>query len=266
MKSIIKELFVNKEQYVLNLLVKHSLNQPIQNLVKIINARIQRQHLKSIGLKGIPSSFLTIINYKYISKVQGKNEKEELEYLIAEITIYFLNKYIQSVKAPQSEIIHELKIELKSACELNNFDYKELNRAFPIETLVKFAKNSINKSEESNLLTKPPIYYYEWNGRYNYDLDDLVKNLETENHILDVRGFKKIFNKHSGDITILINRESLDFIIVLFDILGNKNKQLLIPQGRNCGKFHPLKIYAVDFEKKVLINNPPIMNLINKGL
>jgi len=254
-KNIIRELYVDKEQYVIYLLEKYGLDQPLQNLVNIINVRIHKKDLKNLGIKGIPSSFLTTINSRYLDKIKDTKEKEELEYLITEISIHLLNKYIQSIKAPQSEIIKDLHVELRTACELNDFDYKALNKIFPIETLVKFAKVSSNSSGKSNLLTKPTIFYYYWNGRYDYDLDDLVKNLKAEKHISDIRGFKKIFKEHSGNLAISISRSSLDFIIILFDILSDKSKQLIIPKGKNCGKFHPLKVYAVDFENKVLIKN-----------
>lgn len=235
-----------------DLILKYELEQPIQNLANFINNKIQK---KQTGIKGLPSAFLTQINSGFLAKIQDSDEKRELEEILSNISTYLLEKYIQSINLPAASIVKDLQEELKTTCEINSFDYNALNKVFPIETLVKFAKLSSNTSEEVNLLTKPPVYYYDWNGINQYDLDDLVKNLKSENHISNVWGFKKIFKKHSGDITISINKESLDFIIILFDTLVNN--QLLIPRGKNCGKFHPLKLYAVDFDKKDLIENEP---------
>jgi hypothetical protein len=253
-KNIINDLYVDKKQHVFDLILKYELEQPIQNLVNFINNKIQK---KQSGIKGLPSAFLTQINSGFLAKIQDSEEKRELEEILSNISTYLLEKYIQSINLPSASIVKDLQEELKTTCEINSFDYNALNKVFPIETLVKFAKLSSNTSEEVNLLTKPPIYYYEWNGGSPNNLDDLIKNLKSENHISNVWEFRRIFKEHTGDIRVLINKESLDFIIILFDTLVDKNKQLLIPRGKNCGKFHPLKLYAVDFDKKVLIENEP---------
>ena len=144
----------------------------------------------------------------------------------------------------------DLEKEWDKSYELNNYDYDALNKRMPIESLVKFAKDSHNKSEENNLLSNLHNYYYQWNGR-DSDLDYLIRNLKSENHILQVRNFKKIFSKHTGELTIKINRDSINFIFLLLKILHEKS--LIIPKGNNTGVFYPLKLFAVDFDNKILI-------------
>ena len=143
---------------------------------------------------------------------------------------------------------------MRSACDYHGYDYTGLNRVFPIEDLVKFAKDTLNSSEENNLVVNPPVFWYDWNG-VDYDLDTLSRDLKSQNIISGTKNFKELFKYHKGEMQVRFNRNNIDFIIVLFDSLYQKG--LIIPKGINSGKFHPLKLYAVDFDEKPLLEKEP---------
>lgn len=251
MRSLIKEIFVDKEEYIIALINKHNLDQPLERLVKVVEARIKNP---VNGLDGIPGIFLTTINDNFLACISDGDEKREVEYLIREIAMYLLVKYIQSSNSSKYDITRSLRFELKTACDYHGYNYHELNRVFPIEDLVSFAKDTSKSGDRDNLIVNPPTFYYDWIGN-NYDLDTLSRDLKSQNIISGIRNFKGLFTHHTGEIVVRFNRDYLDFIIVLFDRLYKKG--LLIPKGINGGKFHPLRLYAVDFEEKSLIEKDP---------
>jgi len=168
--------------------------------------------------------------------------------------MHLLIKYIQSTNASKYEIAQSLRLELKSACDFHAYDYSELNKVFPIEDLVNFAKATSKSSEVNNLFVNPPVFYYEWNG-FDHDLDALSRDMKSENIIQGIKNFKELFGPHNGEIQVKFNKLKFDFIIVLFDCLYHMG--LLVPRGKNCGKFHPLQLYDDEFNNNFLIEKEP---------
>ena len=241
MEELIKNLFVDKWEYSLNLICKYGLREILHNLISVIELKISKESYNN-GINGISSSFLTNLNTNYLSKITIKEEKEDIEYIIREISMHYLFKYIESVDDPKSIITKNLQEELKSTCELNGYDYYALNKIFPVDDFVKFA----NVNSNTDLLNNPPVFYYDWKG-LPHDFDDLKRNLKSSNCISSTAEFKKIFSKHNGDISISFNRDNIDFLIILFELLYER--RLILPKGKNCGKFHPLNMYGVDFHE-----------------
>lgn len=261
LKLIINEIYVNQQEETLALLTKYSANQILESTIEIIKENIVSGDGNfEIKIGHIASNCLFGANSK-LQLVNNNSEKKKLEYILSSISKHLLRKMFEENTGSNQKTLKNLHDSLKGTCQMHGYNFEELRN------FLQFDLSELPIIKSPVKLGKNIIYYYEWQG-IPHELDRLVGKLRIKEYIPNVKHFKKLFKAHDGNIRVKINDGSLDFIIVLFDILSRKNKKLIIPRGERAKKFTPLKYYLVDHEEKLLIKKEPkhIKYTINKNV
>lgn len=196
----------------------------------------------------LASTYLTRLN-SVLEKVDDIEEKEELEYILSEISNEFIHQILQKEGISHENLLTEIKEALITTCQVNNWNTELLLKKIRIDLLHVLSVKT-ESSIDNNLKR---IVYYLWLGN-NDTLDELAYNLKDRKLIKSTGEFKKLFSAHTGNFNVKVDSAQIDFMIVLFDQL--KVKKLIKPCGTQ-GHFFPLKAYCVDFDKNVLIKNDP---------
>lgn len=254
LNTLIDKIFVNKKEQVFALLSKYELDKFINTFhSKIVS--LQKEDLTSEKkiLSSLSSSFLTRIN-STLENLTSIDEKEELEYILSEISNEFIFLIIQKEGISNSQILTEIKESIVTTCEANNWNVEALMKLTKIDILHAISVKSaspLTNTTTNDKKNKSPVYYYKW---LKSDLNELSYNLKDQKTIKSAAEFKKLFENHKGDIKVRVNKNQLEFIIILFDEL--KRNQFIKVCGTR-GHFFPLTNYCVDFDKKELIKKPP---------
>lgn len=254
LNTLIDKIFVNKKEQVFILLSKYELDKFITTFhSKIIS--LQKEDLtgeKKI-LSSLASSFLTRIN-SILENLTSIEEKEELEYILSEISNEFIFQIIQKEGISNHQVLTEIKDSIVTTCEANNWNVEALMKLTKIDVLHALAvKSSPTLEVADKKQDKTNIYYYLW-LKSSDELDEFCYNLKDQKIIKSVSEFKKLFTNHTGDIKVRMEGDQLEFIIILFDQL-KENEYIKVYGTR--GHFFPLTNYCVDFNKKELIKKPP---------
>jgi len=187
------------------------------------------------------SSLLTRINVA-LSTIKNKKVKEDLKYILSEVNSKLIAFIISQSKESPMEIIGKIKTSTQTTIEINGWDRNDFKKYLPVDQMA-YLSNAI---QQRDAISKP--VFYDWNCR-PHELDELAKNLKSSVKV-SVKEFKKLFCKPKETFNVKVQREELDFIMVLFDYL--KERRFITPRGKQ-GHFLPLKIYLVDLDGKVLI-------------
>ncbi len=168
-------------------------------------------------------------------------DKARLEILCVDVLSFLMQDLLKKSNHPRTDL-QNLRLSLENLYKLEGHDfptlmailkYDELEKAFPKDTPVIAEK-----------------YWYVWTGK-PHELDFIASKLYKQCFIKSVKEFRKLFEEnHPLNLAVSFARESINFLIVLFDEL--KVRKLISPKGNN-GHFHPLRVYGVDFEGKLLI-------------
>lgn len=221
----------------------------ISNFLNRLNQLTGADFEKGRNIIGtLASTYLTRLN-SVLEKMDNIEEKEELEYILSEISNEFIHQLLQKDGISQEILLKEIRDSLITTCQVNNWNTELLLKKTRIDLLHILSVKADSSIDDS--LRR--ISYYLWLGNTE-DLDELAYNLKDRKTIKSIGEFKKLFSAHAGRITVKVNSAQIDFIIVLFDQL--KIKKLIKPCGTQ-GHFFPLKTYCVDFDKNVLIKNDP---------
>ena len=245
LNELISEVFVDKRFEIITALKKYQLDESFCQILTSIEKADNLKYLSDDAyVSSLSSSFLTNIN-SIIGKIKVPEKKEYIQYTVGELSKQILVRLIQNSNSSSMQVLNHIFAGLEVACKLNDWNYDKLKKVVSFDLLhIIAAKGS------SVDLTKPHIYYYEWNGSED-DLLDLAYSLKDKKSIKSTNEFLKLFKKHKGNITVRIRASDLDFVIILFDEL--KIKKIITPKGIRAKHFTPLKAYAVDFEKELLI-------------
>lgn len=251
--SLIDKIFVNKKDDILQLLSKYHLNNIISSLFHKIN-NLQAPDLKNNSIIGaLTSSFLTRLN-AILEKIESIEDKEQLEYILSEISNEFTYQLLQKEGISQEQVLTEIKESLITTCEINNWDIELLLKRIKIDlrhTLLIRSDNGVLLEKIDNSNSK--IYYYEW-LRKSKHFTELIHDMKDKKLIKSINEIKQLFSKHSGKIQVKMDSSQIDFIVLLFDQM--KNRKLIKPCGTK-GQFFPLKKYCIDFNGKELFKKDP---------
>lgn len=253
--DLVAEVFVDKRDVVIRTLQKRELDDCI---IRAINAVDNADNIQSLSDKtfvsSLSSSFLTNINTR-VGKIADQEEKEKVEYMVGELSKQVLVRVINRSKSPANEILKYITSGLKTACLINGWNYSELSKIMSFDLLHSIAATDSVKNLVEENPKKNGICFYAWNGENEEDLKDLAYNLKDRKTIKSTAEFRKLFAKHDGKLKVRFDSSHLDFVIVLFDELNTKG--LIKPKGEKAKHFTPLKAYAIDFEKELLIKTEP---------
>lgn len=254
LKLIIDEIFVDNQEETIALLEKYEANSLLESTINIIKEKItlgDKNFEKQIAYLG--SSCLTFFNEK-IALIKSKEEKEDLKYVLSDISRYLIKKALKENTGSSKQAILNLKASLQDTCKLNGYDFRELKRFLHLDSLIE-----ISELIDREKIKDKVVYYYDWKGERE-DFDTLIEDISSENHVLDVKQLKKLFEPHDGNIQLNIpTKESLEFLIVLLDVLydDTKVKRIISPRGGRVQKFTPFKTYVVGIGKEILEKKSP---------
>ncbi|WP_299676363.1 hypothetical protein [uncultured Dokdonia sp.] len=237
-EEILSDVYGDDTGGAIELLDEYNLREVVNE--KLLYLKRKTNFLDIDHISTFSFSLLKAIN-NIVLKVENGKDKRLLKYTLADIGNYLIKKLIEQEKMT-FEDFEELGKSLREFCELEGYNYQDLERLLQIDRSIKIKTNHKNLSVIKNQIN----VYYEWNGNKDL-LEYIIDNLKSEKIIVLKSEFEKLFSVTPKQVRI--KRDSKDFIIVLFDVL--KNKKLITPRG-NKGHFVPLKSFAIDFDKKVL--------------
>lgn len=243
---LLKEIFVDRVEHIEEQLKKYGLDHKIFKFYRNLEKTDFNPQNNSEAI--LAATLLTNINTT-IESVEIETDKMNLEYICADISIYLLTLVLKKSPKSYDQAMVEIASSLVSTCKANGWNYEILLKKLKFDLSQSTA---ITNSKPLDLIDSK-IYYYSWQ-KNKQELDDLIYDLKDKKVIKSINDFKKIFESHNGSIKVTINKEKLDFLIILFDEL---HKQKLIKIVGTRGKYHPLKTHGIDFEKNVLIKNEP---------
>jgi hypothetical protein len=250
LSNLIEEVFVDKQEDVLNELQKHKLDKDIsQVLIAIDKVDNQKLFANKSFVSSLSSSYLTNVNSK-IAKVEDIERKENLEYIVKELSNQILIRLISKTNSSPKQVLDQISEGLTASCVLNNWDYNKLYKIMNFDLL-----HSVAAKTDKNIFSEDDtkgIYYYVWNGNEEI-LKEIIYDLKDKKIIKSTTEFKKLFSEHNGKLNIRVKASCLDYIIILFDELYSK--RLITPKGYKAKHFTPIKTYLVDFDKKLLIKS-----------
>lgn len=235
---LLDEVFQDKETP-LALLRKYDLVSVLEKTIQSIGKELSHSPIAITRLVGLAPSVLFLINNQ-LAKITDQKDKGELELLMADVTNHLIKKLMDKCNQPATAL-KEIKSSLETASDINAFNFGALLH------LLKYDNLELTYKEDET-------YWYDWMGKL-HELDELADKLRKQGIIKSVKDFKQLFKAHGNSkLKVQFSKDSPPFLIALFDEL--KIKGIIIPRG-GTGHFHPLKIYGVTFENKVLIKNEP---------
>lgn len=247
-EEILNEIYADKEKAIV-LFQKYDLESVIKKAIDLVKSKTSIDSPKPVRIGGLPAIMLHGVNSR-LKDIFDENEKREVEILVSDIAFFLLNHLLQKAKGNRAELLNEVKESLKDACATYNYKYEQLMLLFNLDKFTKIV-STIEDSPSIQQTSRNQIHY-EWLCK-NYDLDELARELKSENIIKSVKEFKSLFDVQPQP-SVHFNAQKLDYVIVLFDLL--KERKFISVKG-NRGHLHPIKIHGVDFDNKVLIKNNP---------
>ena len=212
------------------------------------------KNLKSFSnatyVSSLSSTLLTNLN-STIATIDDPESKERVQYIVSELSKQILVRLILKSPSSPKEILDQIHDGLKVSCQMNEWNFDDLKRRLNFDILHTVVAKTTTKNQS---LHSPIRYYYEWKGE-SLDLIELAYNLKDKKTIKSTTEFLRLFEKEKKELQIRIAPDCLDFMIVLIDEL--KALSLIEPKGLKAKHFTPLKTYAVDLEKNVLITKEP---------
>lgn len=254
LKNIFEKIYPDQDiSQITSLIEKYKLASILNNLLEHVKSAVEEMQTKEIStttITAIATSLLAGVNNKlYI--INNSDEKKDLELLISDIANELLCQLLQKYKRNKTQLLFEITESLKTTCEINGYNTDALLQIFPLDKITKWASNIESNSLE-DIFTSPPIYYFWLASPHN--LDELCYTLKDKKVIESIKNFKLLFKAPTNRIKVKFNASHKETIIVLFDILYDK--QLISTKGRK-GHFLPLKVYGVDFDNNILFQNDP---------
>jgi len=236
--DLLEEVFQDKETPNA-LLRKYDLVSVLEKAIQSIGKELNHSAISITRLVGLAPSVLFLINNR-LAKITDTEDKEKLEFLMAEVTSHLIKKLMEKCDQPATAL-KEIKNSLETASDLYAFNFGALLK------LLNYDNLELTYKEDET-------FWYDWLGKL-HELDELADKLRRQGVIKSVKDFKELFKAHGNSkLKVQFSRDSPPFLIALFDEL--KINGLIIPRG-GTGHFHPLKIYGVTFENKVLMKNEP---------
>ncbi|CAM1352292.1 hypothetical protein [Tenacibaculum ascidiaceicola] len=235
-EQILEEIYSNDIKLAVESLKKYQLYEIIQKSTSILEEKKEKPVKVITHLAGV---FLSSVNKKIIN-IDNLEDKMFLKCLISDIGVYLIKDQFKKNKIDKFDI-KEINNQLKTVCELENYDFYELKSLLNLEHIYDFLEVSDEKSVGQTS-------YYEWLADPNV-FHEVIGNLKSEKMIDSVKDFKKLFT--SNPVKIKFNVQHKDFLVVFIDYLFQK-KYLKTKIKR--GHFTPIKNFVVDHENNFLFN------------
>lgn len=240
-EKIIDDIFFDDTIYAISLLKQYKLYTLIDERLNYLSSQIEQDN--QLDFITLSISFIQEVN-TILDNVEDEEEKKKLKYFLGSISNYIIDT-LTNEKIITSQNLISLKDSLKNLAEVKNYNFQDIEMRLQIDRLIK----RLDSSEERNSTKVNP--YYEWKSKA-YKLDEISKDLKSENVILSTKKFKKLFTLNP--VSFKVSPDKADFLFVLFEVLYDF--KLITPKIKK-GKFSALVEFAIDLNEKVLYEKIP---------
>lgn len=254
--TILSELFEDRTaRQLLEQLDAIGVTNHLRKAVIQINELISKQDelLKEEGIIPIGSlvaNLLSSIN----NQLRNSNitEKKEAEYILSEIIRKLILEMMSRFAKTPKNIAFQLGFALEKTCHFYDYDVQQLLQYLKLPELLRelrFTK-AANKLGNKSSTAIPALI---WKGRPN-SLPDFVDLLADMKLLNSRKGFNSLFNLPKTKLTITMNEQKTEEILLLFAYV--KKKRLISFSG--CRSIYDaLKYHVLDFENKFLLSKTP---------
>lgn len=262
--QILKQEFQNVgRDKIVSILSKNKLYDFLSEIISLINGHIdnKNEELKSFGIlqiSPIASTLLIRINeyLRHLSKQKKIKEKQELEYILGNITKRIIKLIIDqvpnNVKALQ---LKSIEISLRDTCSLYNYDFEKLSEFIQIDDLVReIYVEFTNQKEETQVLdvslnTSLPGFRCcaDHNKKQLPQLLELIKELEISD---DLEQIEKLFHKPKENLAIKLNESKATYVLQFWAALSAS--KFIESDSKKYGFYQVLECHVVNFKEVFL--------------
>ncbi|OFX32756.1 MAG: hypothetical protein A2X08_06845 [Bacteroidetes bacterium GWA2_32_17] len=264
LEQILKDEFadVNLDE-ITQVLSSHSLLEPINTSIKLINTHLKNKnleikHIGNILLSHIASSVLIRSN-EYLRSLNNKKCSSDADYL-AYILGHIFRRLFEMIISIIPPAIREsfskcLYISLQETCVMYKYDFIKLIQFLNINASanerVAFQKSTSLISPAQNLIAQVPGYI--WLGKEeNFPL--FIKTVEELQICYDCQKFEALFQSPTDNLAIPLNTKRSSFVMQFFAFLNSKR----FVSYYGCGGFYQVLQYHVfDFDSIFLQYKTP---------
>lgn len=260
LEKVLGNIYVDEVSDSMELLKKYGLDEFLgQFAEKVYSPDIHLTFRSAKATSAIAGSILTRAN-TIIGKVVGE-DKSLLERIVADIAKEFFEHVVRNTGVSKNELRFEIKESLVAVSNANGWNAEELMKTINFLTADPDEGEIINVN---SLLIPTKVVYYEWLVK-SPRRDMFIGGLKSEGLIKSEVDFRKLFQKHDGNVLVKLDKSRLEFMLVLIAALVHPSKKWIGMKGGR-GHFVPLYNYGVDFEENLLFENEPkrVMETLKK--
>lgn len=251
LNQILNNMFADGHEKIRAVLDKHALMAVIERLYGRFEFLYKKPgiHLPKIDIKAVSATFIMGINSKMVL-IEDPAEKAAMERLVADISIRILSDYVRIADQPMKVILQMVGAGIEEACSMGGYDAKAILGIIKVHMTDPRLQQAPIQTPINTTVVK---CWWAWQGKKE-ELEELIRDLVSRNVFASIKELRRLFARHSGDITVRARKDDLDFIMILIDELYNQG---FIKMVGNRGHFHPLNLYGVDLAGEVLIEKEP---------
>lgn len=211
------------------------------NLLNFFDKIIETIETKRSDIKVLSANILKSCN-DALKKEENVEKKKQVE---LDLTIFMFKLIaLQYRHSPLSAklFMRDIRLSLEETCILNNYNFKELSDIIDFDKLAqllfKIPKHNVDKK---NIITS-----CRWEKEQTL-LEKLLELLHGEKYIVNPLALQSLLNEDKYDGLVIYEKKHLDTLIVLFNLLIEKNFIVLL-NGK--GKWQFFSNFFVDVNGK----------------
>jgi len=231
LEGILREIYSNDIQEGIEILNRYDFYNTIQKNIDFLN----KDNKDKKVIKHLVGHFLHSINQKLL-KIDDLEDKMYLKIIISDVGLYLIKTQFKNQNI-NIEDLKEINNQLKYTCEIEGYDFEELQKLLGLDQIYKFLQDDLRDNIKK-------VIYFEWLGKNNH-FDEIVDTLKTEGVIRSKKEFKKLFTENPVNVRIDIAQK--DFLIIFIDYLKESN---LLTTKPKKGHLLVLRECIVDDDKK----------------
>jgi hypothetical protein len=232
LENRIRSTYGNADELIV-LVRKVDLENVINKSIEEIERALKIQD--STKLIAISGTILNNVNSRIV-ELKDPEEKQNIEYLLADIFQYYLGQVATQSNGPQ--IVKGIHDNLKITCEISGYNFEEFSAVLNIK------KHQVLIPQTNKNL------HYEWLGDED-ELERLIQAIHDRGYFRSLKEFKKLFKPIIGNLVIVCNKDAKNELLLFFHLL--KEDKLIRPKGKgSSGHFAPFVQYAVDNDSNFL--------------
>lgn len=259
--QILKHEFQNVgRDKIVSILSKNKLYDFLSEIISLLNDHIDNKHeeLKLFGIlqiSPIASTLLIRINeyLRLLSKKKRTKEKQELEYILGNITKRIIKLIIDEVPNNSKALqLKSIEISLRDTCKLYNYDFEKLSEFIQIDDLVLeiYADLSVNseKFPAIDISSNNSIPGFQCCSNHNkQQLPGLIKLIKSLGISDETDKIKKLFNKPNKNLAIQLNDKKPTYVMQFWAALCTS--KIIESNNDNYGFYQVLECHVLNFKE-----------------